>query len=71
MRKPLSGVCTGSGNLKRERSPAFHFLEFLGKRNEKKYGQTELNSPSNLPTVTFDRRANAREEQSGNKSPWS
>lgn len=36
MRKPLSGVCIGSGHLKREKSPVFHFLEFLGRRNEKK-----------------------------------
>lgn len=37
----------------------------------KKYRHTEANSPSNLWTVTFDRWANAREEQSGTKSPWS
>lgn len=36
----------------------------------KKYGQTELNSPTNLPAVTFDRMADAREEQSGTKNPW-
>lgn len=36
----------------------------------KKYGQTELNSPANLPAVTFDRTADAREEQSGTKNPW-
>lgn len=49
----------------------FIFLSFWGKEMRKKYGQTELNSPSNLPTVKFDRRANGREEQSGTKSPWS
>lgn len=49
----------------------FIFLSFWGKEMRKKYGQTELNSPSNLQTVTFDSRANAREEQSEAKSPWS